>query len=224
MNLPHHSFYPARTSPQRQAGMTLVEVMIASTLMIMIIAGLMTSNFVGLRENQLMQSKAGANDSSRYAINQLMQDIRAAKGYDIGSAYSGTNFTTIANGSVQQGPDLRLYNAILTTNQTIDTSQYIIYYFDSSQIANNNRMLWRVIPSNGVPIATIVTSNLINTLWFTSENYQGTNLTVKTYKGVVHTTLQFSQFLYPITQVGSNSLFNYYRIDCRATPHLPDGP
>jgi hypothetical protein len=184
---------------------------------------LMAANFIGLRENQLMQSKAGANDSSRYAINQMMQDIRAAKGYDIGSSYNGTTFIPITNGNFQ-GPDLRLYNAILTTNQTIDTSQYIIYYFDSSQIANNNGMLWRVTLSNSVPVTTLVTSNLINTLWFTSETYQGTNQTVKTYKGVVHTTLQFSEFLYPITQVGSNSLFNYYRIDCRATPHLPDGP
>jgi type II secretory pathway pseudopilin PulG len=223
MKLLPHSHHPARVNRRRRSGMTLVEVMIASTLMIVIIGGLMASNFVGLRENQLMQSKAGANDSSRYAINQLLQDIRAAKGYDIGSACSGTNFTVITNGNYQ-GPALRLYTAILTTNQNIDTSQYIIYNFDTTQIANNNGMLWRTTPSNGVPVTTLVTSNLINTLWFTSENYQGSTQTVKTYKGVVHTTLQFSQFLYPVTPVGSNSLFNYYRIDCRATPHLPDGP
>jgi hypothetical protein len=66
-------------------------------------------------------------------------------------------------------------------------------------------------------------SNLINTLYFTSEDYYGRTQSVRTFKGVVHATLQFSLFLYPLTQVGSNQMYEYYRIDCRATPHIPDG-
>jgi hypothetical protein len=201
--------------------MTLVEIMIASTLMLMVFAGLFAAHFLGLREDQLMESKAGASDSSRYAINQMMQDIRASKGYDIGSYFDGTSvFTAITNGNLQ-GPDLRLYSSIISSNQMINTNQYIVYYFDSSQAAAGNGMLWRYGPGG---VTTLVTSNLINTLWFTSENYLGSTQTSRTYKGVVHTTLQFTKFLYPLTQVGSNCLYTYYRIDCRVTPHLPDGP
>ena len=43
------------------------------------------------------------------------------------------------------------------------------------------------------------------------------------YKGVIHATFQYSQFQYPLTQVNSNTIFNSYRMDVRATPHLPDG-
>ena len=81
-------------------------------------------------------------------------------------------------------------------------------------------MLW-INSTNGT--ATMMLSNLINTLYFTSENYLGQTQSVRTYKGVVHTTLQFSQFQYPLTPVGTNGLFDYYRIECRATPHIPDG-
>jgi hypothetical protein len=214
---------PAPIRSRRQSGMTLVEIMIASTLMLMVFAGLFAANFLGMREDQLMESKAGASDSSRYAINQLMQDIRGAKGYDIGSYYDGTNFTAITNGTFQ-GPDLRLYTTIISSNESINSTLYTIYYFDTSQAAAGNGKLFRSYNSNGLQVTTLVTSNLINSLWFTSENYAGSNQTVRTFKGVVHTTLQFTQFLYPLTTVGSNSLYTYYRIDCRATPHLPDGP
>jgi len=85
-------------------------------------------------------------------------------------------------------------------------------------------MLWRYNSTNGAS-AKVICSNLINTMYFTSEDYRGTVQTnVRTYKGVVHTTLQFQQFQYPLTAVGSNGLFDYYRIECRATPHIPDGP
>ena len=223
MKMARHSKQPARIRSRSQSGFTLVEVMIASTLMLMVVAGLMAANMVGLREDQLMESKQGASDSSRYAINQMMQDIRSAKGYDIGSYWDGTNFTVITNGFLQ-GPDLRIYTTVNNSNQNINASQYTIYYFDTSQAAAGNGKLYRTALNSGVATTTLVTSNLINTLWFTSESYYGYTQTVRTYKGVVHTTLQFSEFLYPLTMVGSNCLYNYYRIDCRVTPHLPDGP
>jgi hypothetical protein len=223
MKMASHPKLPRRIRSTGQSGMTLVEVMIASTLMLLVVAGLMAAHLVGMREDQLMESKAGASDSSRYAINQMMQDIRAAKGYDIGSSWDGSIFTAITNG-YYQGPDLRIYTSVNSSNQNISLSQYTIYYFDASQAAAGNGVLWRSYNSNGVQVATVVASNLINTLWFTSEDYAGSTQQSKTYKGVIHTTLQFTKFLYPITSVGSNCLYNYYRIDCRVTPHLPDGP
>jgi hypothetical protein len=112
------------------------------------------------------------------------------------------------------------------TNQIINPSQYIIYYYDTSRLANLDAMLWTFNNTNG-QTASVVASNLVsttsNTLSFTSENYFGTPQTVRTEKGIIHTTLQFSQFLYPLTPVGSNCLFSSYSIDCRATPHIPDG-
>jgi Tfp pilus assembly protein PilW len=203
-----------------RAGMTLIEVMIAAALMMVIVAGVMSAHFLGLRESQLLESKAGVNDTARRAVNQLLQDIRAAKGYDIGTM-SGTNFTLITNG-ILQGAGLKLYSVVISTNQAVDPNKYLIYYFDSNQLASANGMLWRMNSTNRVPAVTV--SNLINTLYFTSEDYFGRTQTVRTYKGVIHATLDFCQFQYPLVAVGSNGLYDTYRIDCRATPHLPDGP
>jgi hypothetical protein len=200
--------------------MTLVEVMLASAVMVVVVAGVYSAHFLGLRESALLESKAGANDTARRSVNQLLYDIRAAKGYAIGSM-SGTNFIPDTNGIIQ-GTGLQLYPMVISTNQVIDPSHYILYYFDTSQAASGNGKLWRMNSTNGVPTVTI--SNLINTLYFTSEDYLGNTQTVRTYKGVIHATFQFCQFQYPLTAVGTNGLYDYYRIDCRATPHLPDGP
>ena len=208
-----------RPSATRRRAMTLLEVMIAVAVMGMVIAGVMSANFMGLRQARLMESKAGANDSSRRYVNLLLYDIRSAKGYDIGSM-SGTNFVAITNG-IFQGTALKLFVVASSTNQVIDNSRYLLYYFDTAQAASGNGVLWRQNSTNGV--ASIVVSNLVNTLYFTSENYLGYTQTVRTFKGVVHTILQFTQFQYPLTAVGTNGLFDYYRIDCRATPHIPDG-
>jgi hypothetical protein len=82
--------------------------------------------------------------------------------------------------------------------------------------------LWFYNSTNGA--YRIAISNLIAPLYFTAENYQGNTQTVREFKSVIHATFQYSQFQYPLTKVGSNCIFDYYRIDLRATPHLPDGP
>jgi len=199
--------------------MTMVEMMFTFLLMGVVIAGVLSANFLGLREGRLMESKAGASDAARRYVNQMLYDIRSAKGFDIGTM-SGTNFTAITNGNVQ-GPGLKLFMVAVSTNQVVDATRYILYWFDPSQTNTGNGLLWRLNSTNGT--SAIIISNLINTLYFTSEDYLGNTQAVRTYKGVVHATLQFSQFQYPLTPIGSNGLFDYYRIDCRATPHIPDG-
>lgn len=204
--------------------MTLVEVYIATFLMVtFILGGLIAVNLMGLREDQLLESKAGASDSARTAINKLKNDIYGAKGWQLGTYSSGT-FVAFTNGVNQQGNALVIYPLIITSNQIVDVTKYALYYFDASQLANNNGMLWyqNNTVTNGPSYVAV--SNLINPLYFTSENYQGYTQTVRTFKAVIHATFQYSQFQYPLTQVGSNSLFNSYRIDVRATPFLPDGP
>ena len=208
-----------RAARRRQRGMTIIEMLFTVLLMTVVIAGIMSANFLGWREENLLETKAGASDAARRSVNRLLYDIRSAKGFDIGTM-AGTNFTAITNGAIQ-GMGLKLYQIVITTNQAIDASQYILYYFDASQSNNNNGLLWRFISTNGTP--AIQVSNLINTLYFTSEDYLGNTQAVRTYKGVVHATLQFSQFVYPYAPIGSNGLFDTYRIDCRATPHIPDG-
>ncbi len=211
--------FPVTPVRSGRRAFTLIEMMIAGGVMSLVITAVLSANFLGLRHSKWLEAKAGACDSSRRYVSQLLYDIRSAKGYDVGSM-SGTNFIAITNGNFQ-GPALKLYVAAIATNQIIDSSRFILYWFDSSQAASGNGMLYRKHSTNTTGV--IVLSNLVNTLHFTSENYMGATQTVRTYKGVVRAVLQFTQFQYPLTQVGTNGLFDYYRIDCRATPHIPDG-
>jgi Tfp pilus assembly protein PilW len=213
----------ARRSGSSISGMTLVEVMVALSLMLMVLAAIVAANLIGLKENAFLSSKAGASNTSRRAVNTMLSDIRMAKGYEIGNAAT-TNYTTlvaITNGFIQ-GTALQLYPVLIATNESIDYTKYIQYTFDLTQTNNSDGILYRYCSTNNT--TTVVASNLINSLYFLSENYTGSNQWSSTYKTVIHTTLQFCEFQYPMTKVGSNYLFDYYRIDCRATPHLPDGP
>lgn len=211
-----------RLLARQSQGMTLVEALLSTFLwMTFVMAGLFAVHLMGLREVQLLESKAGASDSARRNIGQLRNDIYGAKGWQIGS-WNGTSFTGFTNGAYQQGNALIIYPLIITSNQIVDASRYLLYYFDSSQVSNRNGRLWFLNSSNGVNYVCV--SNLIDPLFFTCEFYNGNTQQNSTYKGVVHATFQYSQFQFPLTKVGSNALYSNYRIDVRATPHLPDGP
>src|SRR6202012_2130247 len=105
---------------RRRAAMTLIEMMIAVAVMSIVILAVLSAHFLGLREDQLMESKAGANDTSRKAIGEMLRDIRASKGYYIGSGTTSTNFVAIGNGSTMQGPALELYTTVVYSNQVIN--------------------------------------------------------------------------------------------------------
>jgi type II secretory pathway pseudopilin PulG len=197
-----------------QSGYTLIEMMFVSIIIIWVVGALFTAQLVGFRIGQLVDSKSGASDASRKALQQLVTDIRSCKMWNIGSL-SGTNFTGI-NSGVVQGSALQLC-------QTTNGSQFTIYYFITNSV--NNGVLMQTSVANWNPV--IVCSNLLDNLYFTAESYNGQIQTnsitnVNSYKNIIHATLDFCQFQYPLTQVGTNGLYDFYKLDIRATPHLPE--
>ena len=200
--------------PGLQSGYTLIEMMFVSIIIIWVVGALFTAQLVGFRIGQLVDSKSGASDASRKALQQLVTDIRSAKMWQIGSL-SGTNFTGITSG-VLQGSALQLC-------QTTNGSQFTIYYFITNSV--NDGVLMKTSVANWNP--TVVCSNLLDDLYFTAELYNGQIQTnsinnVNNYKNIIHATLDFCQFQYPLTQVGTNGLYDFYKLDIRATPHLPE--
>jgi len=197
-------------------GHTLIEMMFSISILVVVMMALTSANLLGMREAQLLESKCGASDSTRRTLQQLTTDIRSAKMWSLGNM-SGTNYVANANGGQQIGTALQLC-------QTTNGSQYTLYYFDLSDTNNSNGKLCRTASTNWSPV--VLASNLINTLYFTSENLNGqiqtSEGTSKSYKNVIHTTLQFCLFQYPLTPVGSNCLYDSYQMDLRATPHLPE--
>jgi prepilin-type N-terminal cleavage/methylation domain-containing protein len=205
---------PRAATPGRQA-FTLVELMVSMSIFSMVMLGMISLHFFGQRQDQLVQSKLGASDQSRRALDQLTDDIRSAKIWSIGNG-AFSDFTAIPNGTVQQGNAVKL-------NLTINTNKSIVYYFDTSA-----RKLYRQHSGSPLPARTLIASGLTNmtanSMSFRAENYRGAAQTDLTHKGVVSILLEFAEYQYPYTQVGPGLLYDYYKMQFKVTPHVPDGP
>lgn len=203
---------------RRAAGHTLIEMMFALALLIIVVGALLAANIMGLQEQEWVDSKSGASDNSRKLLNQLPVDIRSSKMWFVGSM-SGTNFAI--NTNTASGTALELF-------ETTNGSSAITYYFDLGNSANSDGHLVRYTSSNSTPV--IVASNLVNWLGngysFNLEDYTGApstnDATCNSYKAIIHLDLQFCEFQYPLTYVGTNGLYDYYKIEFRVTPHLPE--
>jgi len=194
---------PARSA---QSALTLVEMMFTLTIFSMMIVALVYTNIFGLRQDELVESMLGSSDSARRSLNDMVRDIHSAKIWRVGSG-SFSTFSAVATNALQTGNALQL-------SLSYDTNTYIRYYFDTN--AGN---LYRM--HSGDTSGTLLASALTNTMYFAAEDYTGTVKSDITYRYLIHAALQYAEYQYPQTKVGSNYLFSYYRMDFRATPHAP---
>ena len=206
-----------------RAGFTLVERMFGMGLLVIMIGALLAANLVGMRAAQLVETKGGASDTSRKVLQKLPVDIKSSKLWFLGNMNGTTNFSNFAQTTnSSQGTAIKLFP---TTN---NSTPYIIYYFDLSNSNNSDGHLVRVTSDSWSPV--VLASNLVNWLGggysFTVEDYNGNPVanagTSTSYKRIIHTTLQFCKFEYPLTTVGTNGLYDYYKLEFKATPHLPE--
>ena len=200
---------------RRQAGLTLPEMMVAAAVFGMSVVGFIYCQMFGMRQDQWVNSKIGASELARMSFNDMANDIRAAKIWQIGTGTVNSNgvlttFTAIPLGTNQQGNALKL-------SLTTDTNAYYLYYFDT-----NAAKLFRA--HSGTAWRQCIAQYLTNTMYFAAQNYHGDTQTTLTHKGVVAVVMQFFQYQYPTTRVGPGCMYDYYRIDMRLTPHTPDGP
>jgi hypothetical protein len=178
----------------------------------LVIMALLYAHIFGLKQDQLVESKLGASDQARRSFEQILRDVRSAN-------YSGGTFTVVSNGILQQGNSVRIF---LTT----DTAISVIYYFDTNSTPGTNT-LKRI--RTGDASATLLADHLTNyyggPLLFYSEDHLGNVISDIQNKRVVHFTLGFLQYQYPLTRVGSGSnyLYDFYKMEFRVTPHVSDG-
>jgi prepilin-type N-terminal cleavage/methylation domain-containing protein len=194
---------------RRQCGLTLTEMMVSMSIFGVAVVGLIYTQMFGMFQDQLVNSKSGACEMSRLSFNDLMADIRAAKIWQVGNGNAAA-FTPIALGAAQQGNAIKL-------SLTIDTNQYLLYYFDTNAC---KLLRWH----NGDAAPTTLAQFLTNTMYFSAETYQGSTQYDLSHKGVVHVAMQFCQYQYPLTRIGPGYLYNSYEMNLRVTPHVPDGP
>ncbi len=217
-------------SARHVRAISLPEMMISVAVFSMLLLGLISVNLFCLRQDELVNSKLGANDSSRLAFDLMLNEIRGCKAVQIGSGWH-TNFVPITNG-LQQGDTIQIASG---TNSNI----FVYYYFDTNVLDTNYNCLVRIASTNNGIVTNyytnVVCSSLTNmpsqwatnALTFQALDYTGTNVltndpaTVSNYNYVVGFLLQFSQLQYPPTKIGPSNFFNYYQIQFQAARRSP---
>ena len=193
---------PAR----RQRATTLSELLIASSLMVVVLGGVVYSHLMGGKLMQFAAAKLGASDSARKAFGKLQDEVRAATSIRVGDG-TATAFTIAADGTAQQGRAVQIY-------PTTNLNWWIRYYYQT-----NAGELRRVTSSNSTPqiIATYVTNAVI----FAQEDHLGNTLTANTANSTLNVRLQFYQLTYPQTKIGTNNYYEYYQLQSRITRRIP---
>ncbi|MGO8764580.1 MAG: hypothetical protein ACLQSR_05505 [Limisphaerales bacterium] len=227
-----------RTLSSNQAfTFTTIEMVMATTVFMMVIIALVATQIYGTRVYTLAATKLSATDGARDAMNKLRNAIQSANGpIDVGnyiwSYGSPTNFAVPAIGQNQVGNAIRIQAPALSAFSF--TSPYTLIFLQpnnggtnfattdgNGHLINTNMLVMETFDTNYNPILTNILANYItNQIVFTATDYTGTN-TITNYVDdrVIQITLFFSQWEYPIAIIGSNDInaYNYYRLQTRVT-------
>ena len=192
----------AHLNCRKTAAFTFTELMVASTLLMMVLAGLLAAHLFGMRMVEITKAKLGANDEARQAISLMMQEIRSGKLVKIGSG-NLTNFTEVPVDTPQQGSAVEIY-------PTASTNQYVRYFWDE-----DSQKLKRT--TNGATSVSIVANSITNNIVFAAEDSVGNVLTNNKNNRVIALTLQFYQIQYPIVRIGPGEYYDFYQLRTKIT-------
>ena len=159
-------------------GFTLPEVLIATTVFIILIGGIVSAHLFGLSLFQITETKLNATQDVRKLIGRLADEIRACKTTWVGNVTNGV-FAARLDGERQQGTGLLVYP---TTNQT----SYIIYFVNPSDQTFRR--------TTSTPRTTaILAESITNSVVFRAQDHLGNVLTNNRNNRVIHLNLEFYQ-------------------------------
>jgi hypothetical protein len=195
----------------RTSGYTLVEMITTVGIFMFIFVGVMVSvQLFGLRIYTLEATKLVATAGARDALDNMRDEIREAKTVYVGNCTteSTNSFSLISVTNAQAG------NAIIVYPGT-NSSAYSVYYLDTHTGTNN--LMEFTVTNNAVTYTNLLAGYITNLVVFDAENFQGTtvsNYTSLDNREVIHVTMQFSQWEYPIAFVGGTTFnaFDFYQL------------
>ena len=168
--------FPYRIRQNRRAGFTLPEALIATSVFLLLVIGIISANLFGLRWYQIGQNEMVATDSAREAISKMSGELRNCNNALVGIVTNGA-FVAHVTGEQQAGNGLMIY---ATTN----TNSYVLYYVNTS---NENFIRFSSDVGSNYTIAEYVTNQSI----FQCQNYSGQVLTNLQNNFVIHCSLQY---------------------------------
>jgi prepilin-type N-terminal cleavage/methylation domain-containing protein len=175
--VPFSSSARSRSSKPVQ-GFTLPEILIAMTVFMLVVAGVVYANLFGLKMFQINQGKLMEVEWSRSTFGKITDEVHTCNNVLIGNGTNG-GYTGLLDGEAQQGSSLLIY-------PTTDTNTYIFYYFNPSDQTFRRTTQ---VPDSTVILAESVTNSII----FSAQDFSGNVLTNKENNRVIHLKLEFVQ-------------------------------
>ncbi|MCU0788981.1 MAG: prepilin-type N-terminal cleavage/methylation domain-containing protein [Verrucomicrobia bacterium] len=195
-----------RTGPHGDGGaFTLPELMIAMAVFSLLIGGLISTQIMGLRMDQLARSKIGASADARAAISRMVMEIRSAGLVRIGAG-NLSQFNEAGVNQRQEG------NAIQVYPEKNATNRFIRYYYDPA-----DETLRRT--EDGATSVQVVANSVRNqgAPLFTSEDFSGTVLSNNFNNRVIGVRLEFFQLQNPTFPIGPESIYDFYQFRTKIT-------
>ncbi|MGH7867920.1 MAG: PulJ/GspJ family protein [Candidatus Dormibacteraceae bacterium] len=179
MRTRHASHFPSPAlRAKRRAGFTLAEALIASTLFLLLLGGIVGANLFGLRMSQLTQVKLTRSDAARQLVGRMTDEIRSCKTVYIGSVSNGV-FSAVLDGSREAGTALIIY-------PTTNTANYILYFLNAA-----DESFRRTTSSQGT--AGILVQPVTNAEVFSAQDCLGNVITNSQNNRVIHFDLEVFQ-------------------------------
>ena len=147
-----------------ELGRTLIEVIVASSLLAMVVLAILSCHLAGLRFTGFVLPKIQNAEYSRQLVSRMIEEIRCANTVSIGTG-TVSSFTNAAANRPQAGNAIRIYPNSPSTN-----SSYIYYFQDT-----NTWTVKRMDLNSTQPL--VIADQVTNLLVFTMENFSGTVLT-----------------------------------------------
>lgn len=214
--------FPAAVRRRHCAAFTLAEMLIAATIYLVMMVGVVVAIQVfALRVYSLASIRLQATQDARTAMNHLRDDIRQGTLLQVGNTDNSGNFTAIAGSNAAVGNALQIFAG---TNQG---PPYSIYYLQTNTIGavagkggiSSNLLLWLSVATNaitGSSGSSLATNTLMlacfitNMDIFTAEDWQdywpGQPVTNSLMNNQVYSVkLQFNEWAYPIAISGPNT-------------------
>ena len=165
--------------PRPDKGFTLPEMLIAMTVFLLLIGGIIAANLFGLRMFQVTATKLNASTWSRQTSEKIAAEVHACNAMWVGNITTNGVFEGLLDGEAQQGTALLIYPTTNTTN-------YILYFVNPS-----DQTFRRTTDQAGT--AEVLAYSVTNVMVFAAHNFSGDVLTNSANNRVIHLTLEFYQ-------------------------------
>jgi len=190
-------------SPTARCAFTLPELLVAMTVFMMLVGGIVFAHLYGLSMFRITESKLTATENVRQTMGRMANEIRTCKNTWVGNVNSGV-FSALMDGQKQQGTALLI-------NPTTNNANYILYFVNPS-----DDTFRRTTSTPGS--ATVLAESITNTVVFSARNYLGTLLTNRPQNRVIRVNLEFYQ---PRRHL---QVADYFKLETAVTRHGSDLP